>query len=441
MTRPVWIDPEAYAESVSRKACQHCGAKLLTARVGRVMALNVKVDTTPVLDDRWVSGDRLLWCWTGRRLLWRDHKRCGHTTLAEHICGDGDDMNMDDPFGADSSPKKNTSPYAGMIHPVTGKVIGRHSRATNFIKGISDDFGLQQWLRRVTVKGISQDMLEELKDLDVSRNAKRIDEICADAKRAAGGDDAANLGTKLHKQTEYYDLGRHEKIEDRFALHVQAYNQALRDLGIEVIPELVERKVWHTGFASDVTGSFDRIVRLSDGTYAILDVKTGSLDPDRYMEKWLSIAAQLAIYQEAVNDHGVWEPQSRTWTRVPPVRSDYALVAHLPAQGSGCTIYKVDLEPGHWALEALRAVKEVRKTKGFVEPYFAPVGVTVDIAKLEPHARKVETEPADFPFLIDTSLTKAALLGVMESAKSLNCWNEDLAERCRNRLKVIQSRG
>lgn len=439
-----WVDPDLYADHTSKSKCGRCGARVIKGRAGLVMALDVQLDPEPVLDESWVLGtDKLLWCLKGKRILWHDHRRCGNTVYTDHSC-EGDDMSEEDPFGIDSAPKKQGSPYVGMLHPVTGKVLGRHSRATNFIKGISDDFGLQQWMKRMIVKGLASmpDELYELREeLHVSRDAKRIDEICANAKRVAGGDDAANLGTKLHKQTEYRDTGHPEKIDPEHFERIREYGNALLAYEITTVPELVERKVWHTGFLSGaVTGSFDRIVRLSDGTYAILDVKTGSLDPDQYMEKWLSIAAQLAIYQEAVNEHGVWEPQTRSWTRVPQVRTDFALVAHLPAQGSGCTIYELELEPGRRALNALRALKKVRKTKGFVKPYVAPVGVTVDVPGLVKGMLERHVEKKDFPFLIDTAMTKSALLGIMADAKALGCWNTDLADRCKARLKVIESR-
>lgn len=437
-----WTDPNLYADHASKSKCGRCGAPVIKGRAGLVMALDVQLDPEPVLDESWVFGtDRMLWCLKGKRILWRDHKHCGHIVLADHDCR-GEDMSEADPFGIDGAPTKQRSPYAGMLHPVTGKVIGRHSRATNFIKGISDDFALQQWMKRMIVKGMTPEALEEMKTLHVSRDAKRIDEICANAKKAAGGDDAANLGTRLHKQTEYWDTEQPEKVSDEWMPRIREYGNALLAHEITIIPELVERKVWHTGFVSQITGSFDRIVRLSDGTYAILDVKTGSLDPDQYMEKWLSIAAQLVIYQEAVNEHGVWEPQTRSWTRVPQVRTDFALVAHLPAQGSGCTVYELELEPGRRALDALRALKAVRKTTGFVKPYVAPVGVTVDIPKLKVKLSEALSvaEPKDLPFLIDTAKTKSALLGIMETAKALSCWNADLSERCKGRLKVIESR-
>ena len=203
-------------ERVKRGTCNRCGSPVLRARVGRVMALDVVVDPTPLLDDT-RQPDRLLWCWTGKRLLWRDHRCCGHIVYADHQCEE-DSMSDDDPFGTQSAPTKPKSPYAAMHHPVTGKLIGRHVRVTNYIKGLTDDFGLVQWQKRMVALGLTKrpDLIEKIQCMpDIS--STELDILCADAKRAAGGDDAAALGTHLHSQTEHADQGRPEKLDPEYA--------------------------------------------------------------------------------------------------------------------------------------------------------------------------------------------------------------------------------
>jgi len=348
-------------------------------------------------------------------------------------------MSEADPFGIDEAPKskKPASPYVGTIHPVTGKVVGRHARATNFIKGIADDFGLQLWMRRVIVKGLSPEDLTELMPLDVSRDAARIDEICATAKAAAGGDDASKLGTKLHDLTEHADRCEWDQVDKEYVDRMHEYRTALDAAGLTIIPMLIERRVIHLGLGpSPVIGKFDRIVRTADGDHVILDVKTGSLDPDKFTEKWLEMAAQTNIYQEAANAHGVYDTVNKRWTEVPPVNKDYAIIAHLPAKGEGCRLYTVDLEEGREVLAALQKLRQKRKTKGFVRTYERPATVNVDMKALADGV----AERKDFPFLIDTAMTKSALLGLMADAKALSCWNTDLASRCKARLEVINSR-
>ena len=447
-----WTDPDLYADHASKSKCGRCGAPIIKARAGLVMALDVRVDPEPVLDDRWVLGtDRMLWCRRGKRMMWHDHKRCGNVIYADHQC-EGDAMSEEDPFGIDEAPKnkKPASPYVGTIHPVTGKVVGRHARVTNFIKGIADDFGLQLWMRRMIVKGLSgmPDELYELREeLDVSRDSGRIDEICATAKAAAGGDDASKLGTKLHTQTEYADRDEWDRVEYQHAGRMHEYRHELDTAGLTIIPMLIERRVIHLGLGpSPVIGKFDRIVRTADGDHVILDVKTGALDPDRFLEKWLEMAAQMEIYQDAVNIHGVYDTVNKRWARVPPVNREYGIIAHLPAKGEGCRLYTVDLEEGREVLAALQRLRQTRKAKGFVRAYERPTTVDVDISKLaegmqeRAALKRSIITPDDFPFLIDTAFTKSALLDLMGKAKHLNCWNADLADRCKARLEVINSR-
>lgn len=478
-----WTDPDLYADHASKSKCGRCGASVIKARAGLVMALDVRVDPEPVLDDRWVLGtDRMLWCRRGKRMMWHDHKRCGNVVYADHACDEGDvyesgldsavlpvgvahipvvidhqgqaeePLSTEDPFGIDEAPKnkKPASPYVGTIHPVTGKLIGRHARVTNFIKGIADDFGLQLWMRRVMIRGVvnNQDLIEELQTLDVSRDSVRIDAICAQAKAEAGGDDASKLGTKLHTQTEYADREEWDRIDDEHRGRMEEYREAVAEAGLTIIPMLIERRIVHLGLGpSPVVGTFDRIVRTADGDHVILDVKTGSLDPDKFLEKWLEMAAQMEIYQDAVNTHGVYHPVRRNWTRVPPVNREYGIIAHLPAKGEGCRLYTVDLAEGRAVLAALQELRQKRKAKGFVRAYERPATVDVDVSKLvegmqerAASKRSGVTSSDDFPFLIDTALTKSALLDLMGKAKLLNCWNADLASHCKARLEVINSR-
>lgn len=391
------------------------------------MALDVRADPEPLLDPSHAPAGALLWCWTGKRLLWRDHYRCGHVLLADHRCGD-DMAEDDDPFGIDRpAPKKNASPYAGVLHPVTGKPIGRHSRATNFIKGVTDDFTLQQWTNRMIVKGLAPEDLDELHSLDVSRDAARINEICSAAKRAAGGEEAASWGTKFHTRTEYWDLGTPEKIEPEFMPRVQDYVQALKDDYITVIPSLIERITVNTRYSSLIAGRLDRIVKLADGSLAILDVKSGSIDVDgSYQEKNLGISAQLALYQEAVTEYGVWDEDNRKWGKIPPVRDDIALVAHVPFKGSGCRMLTMDLALGRKALRALDETKKLRRTKGVAEVYVPPV-------------KPMQQGSDEYAFLIDMCTSRDQLLSQMAALKEAGAWSEHYADLCRKRLKQVEN--
>jgi hypothetical protein len=83
-----------------QERCPRCGAPVLRALVGEVMALDVRADPTPIrLDQEAVlrAQGRLTWCLTlpsallPQRIVWREPEharpgRCPHTVLADHEC-------------------------------------------------------------------------------------------------------------------------------------------------------------------------------------------------------------------------------------------------------------------------------------------------------------------------------------------------------------------
>lgn len=354
-------------------------------------------------------------------------------------------MSDEDPFGTATKPTKPKSPYASMHHPVTKKLIGRHVRVTNFIKGLTDDFGLVQWQKRMVAQGLAlrPDLIENVQNLAGENNSTALDGICAMANKAAGGEDASNWGTHVHKQTEYADLGITEKRDPECADRIQEYQEAIQAAGITIIPELIERKICHTGLSSLVTGTFDRIVKLSDGTHAILDVKTGSLDPESYCEKWLGIAAQMEIYRQAAAQHGVWNPQTKMWEPAPALRDDFAIVAHIPAKGTGCTLYEVPLEDGRHALGVLDALRTFRRRKPAIEEYTPRTVVDIK-AMVQGWAGKVHEKNQVFvtevDYLIETAVTESNLMALVQRARDLGVWDQQLSDLARARHAAITGR-
>lgn len=82
-----------------QERCPRCGAPILRALVGNLMALDVRADPTPIRLGQVAAlraQGRLTWCLTQSpvlpsRLLWRDpeHARsgkCSHAVLADHQC-------------------------------------------------------------------------------------------------------------------------------------------------------------------------------------------------------------------------------------------------------------------------------------------------------------------------------------------------------------------
>jgi replicative DNA helicase len=160
-----------------------------------------------------------------------------------------------------------------LVHPVTGKKQA-WQRCTTFSKMLEDTFGLGVWQQRMVAKGLAlrPDLLDVVATLEVKRDAEQLNRLLEQAKDAAGQKVAANQGTVCHKHTE--DVDRGDSLDDvppRYRADVTAYVKAIRDAGITIVPELIERITAVPDLG--VGGTLDRVVRDRHGKYRILDVK------------------------------------------------------------------------------------------------------------------------------------------------------------------------
>jgi hypothetical protein len=268
-------------------------------------------------------------------------------------------------------------------HPGTGKRQA-WTRATTFANSVSDTFALSQWSQRMAFKGaaLRPDLVSLAHGLDVKADRDKLNKLVEQAKEAAGQKVAANLGTALHSFTEAIDRGGSlGDIPPQHVPDVHAYTAALHSEGMEPVPHLIERitAVPHLG----VAGTFDRILRLPDGTHAIGDLKTGA----DLKYSWHEIVIQLALYAHGVNQVGLWDPEKEEWQGprsygdsletgpwdVPEVRTDFGIVMHLPVGKAQCTLYRVDLVQGWEAAQLCLSVRKWRAVKGLAEPIPLPV--------------------------------------------------------------------
>jgi len=249
-------------------------------------------------------------------------------------------------------------------------------RATTFAKAAADTFALTRYNERLTLVGatLRPDVVALAHGKDVRQHRTELDRWVDEVKNAAGAKVAANLGTAVHSFTERVDAGELTlaDVPELYREHVEHYLTALRVNGLECVPGLIERTTFTSEF--NVAGTFDRIYRLPDGTYAIGDLKTGRDLKYGQME----IAVQLALYAHGVNSAGVYDWGAGQWLparsygdsietgpwEVPEVRTDIGVVVHLPVQGDlagTCTIKTVDLNEGWKAAQVAADVLRARK--------------------------------------------------------------------------------
>lgn len=268
------------------------------------------------------------------------------------------------------------------------KILGTsHTRATTFAKLGSSTFALGEWNERMLIKGLvlRPDLLAMANGLDVKRDKATLNKIADDAQEYAGNKVAANIGTAYHSFTERLDAGlcSLDDVPEQWRRRCQQYTQALAEHGLTTRREWIERT---TAVRADqvsadvpVAGTLDRIFQLPNGDLVIGDLKTSS----NIDYSWSEIAVQLALYAHGVNTHGLFDWNTKTWQQLPsselgkaPVRVDYAIVIHLPADGDGCTLYRVDIERGWKFAQVSGMVQTRQKAKniaGVMVPPPAPV--------------------------------------------------------------------
>lgn len=275
-----------------------------------------------------------------------------------------------------------------------GKLVGT-TRATTFAKSTSDTFNLSQWGDRMVVRGLTlrPDLVALAHGLDVKRDRDALNSIAEQAKEAAGNKVAANLGTALHSFSERLDAGLMGTLEvpAPYRRQMELYAETVMRSGLTSRPEWIERTTAVTvqgtrpGVVEEVAGTLDRIFQLPNGDLVIGDLKTGA----DLTYGWGEIAVQLAVYARGVNQRGLFDHRTKTWEAVgipgpvlgkitPSVRTDFAIVMHLPADPTeggkypgrqpSCELYWVDLREG-WEAAGLNAdVRSWRKTKNLARP-------------------------------------------------------------------------
>lgn len=283
-------------------------------------------------------------------------------------------------------------------HPDTGQTQP-WSRATTIAKSVADTFALSMWQQRMAVKGLTMrpDLYALACGYDVSADKDDLNQVCEQSRAAAGDKVAANLGTAMHAFTAAVDQGQKPNIPPTMRSDVDAYSAALWAYGLEIVPQMIEKRVVTTASSEGIAGTFDRVYRatrdvdlkmadkrvlhLKAGEHVIGDLKTGR----DLSYGWGEIAIQEAIYAHAINEHGIWDPEGKEWDLLPlgysegtdgpepcTVREDVGIVVHLPIQkkagAPACVLYAVDLEQGWEALELCMKVRKWRKAKQLAAP-------------------------------------------------------------------------
>jgi len=244
----------------------------------------------------------------------------------------------------------------------SGKPVGR-TRVTTFVKAASDNKAINDWGKRNVVIGAARrrDLILQANELTHEKDRDKLNSLVLELEAAAGAKVGSDLGTFLHEFTEYMDAGEKtwQDAPPEFQRSLALYAQALADAGLEPIRSLIERTTIIREFGW-VCGTFDRIFyHRPSGQYVIGDLKTGKTMAYGKNE----IEAQLWTYAHGVNQNGIYDWHTRTWSdpllglglpgpevpRGQGVSEKVGVVIHMPVQGPDEGTVKLlwaDLENG-----------------------------------------------------------------------------------------------
>lgn len=236
------------------------------------------------------------------------------------------------------------------------------TRTTTFNKAASNNKAINDWNRRNIVIGASRmpHLVRDAQGLNHEDDKDALNRIADELERAAGSKVAANLGTEIHKFTEYMDAGLKtwRDAELYYQDQMRLYQELLEAEGLEPIPGLIERTVVIQEFGG-VCGTYDRVMyhRPSD-SYPLVDVKSGKTLKYGMHE----IETQLWIYAHGHNQNGVYDHHTKTWSKegLPRVREDWGLVIHMPVQGDlagQVVLTPADLSAGRQHAELCHAIR------------------------------------------------------------------------------------
>ena len=260
-----------------------------------------------------------------------------------------------------------------LIAQPDGKPIP-YQRISSFGTVLENQFGLNKWRMRTMLKGaLDRPDLRARAESKIDDD-RFLDDICEQLLEHGGGSKAANLGTAIHEVLSNLDMGTItlDKVPADFRAHAEAWQTACADMGLTVVPDLVECHLVNDEFRA--AGSGDNFLRAEDGTLIVVDKKTGkSMAP-----RPLAYMVQLYLYATSVR----YDIATGERHPIGNVNTEVAYIAHLPAADTTCTFYAVDLGEARRLTELAAAVKDAERATAKVTP--ARPGTADRVASVEP---------------------------------------------------------
>ncbi len=178
-----------------------------------------------------------------------------------------------------------------------------------------------------------------------------LDEIAEEALQAARANEAATRGSAAHRITERHDLAE-MVVDTPYSIAVRAaWDKAIADAGLSMLPQYVERIVLYPDLM--LAGTFDRLAtRRINGERVVVDLKTGE-NAIKYPH---SMAIQMALYANAPIIAGKIPPGGGTTTdfaEMPHVNKSVGYVVHMPGDETTVQVHSVDIAAGWEAAQQI----------------------------------------------------------------------------------------
>lgn len=250
--------------------------------------------------------------------------------------------------------------------PGAGNRIRPWTRPTTLAGTIEERWNIERWSKRCMVKGFAADPDLVLHASAAGDDRDRLEAVADRAEELGGGKNAADRGTSLHEITELHDRGQEPHVPPNYRADLEAYQRAIYDSGVTILPEWIERMTLNLPL--ECAGTPDRIVKCPRSSKLVIwDLKTSAEHALKFsLVKW---AAQLAIYAHATH----WlDDDNRTWHEMPEIEQRFGLICHLPAGSGKATVHMVDLVKGTGIVKVSHQVRQWRRIERLTSPYTVP---------------------------------------------------------------------
>ena len=249
----------------------------------------------------------------------------------------------------------------------------RYSRPSGWGSDLDDESALTLWKIDRAMEGVACNpsiAAMVASNIGIKEGAKDRREQAITRGR---GEEAADIGTALHKMTERVERADGFAAPEPYATDIAQYLTCLDRAGFtsDYIECHLVNDEWRAA------GTADRIYRahrpldvpgfnvIVPGQRVLADLKTGK----KLDYSLPGFAIQLALYC----DSQFYDVETNERTPMPDdLRTDVALLVHMPAGTGTCEFHWLDLQVGREGCRIVRDVRRWRKRSDFAHPFSFP---------------------------------------------------------------------